>query len=233
MTDVPLLCATEIAVPGAMPRVLRLLAHVETDRSPRRDPRTSYLRGAAALRTRPAAVGRMAAGRRPTSVSSSTVAASGPDLDRRPPTFAGVVALDGPSGTGKSTVARGLAARLGARYLDTGAMYRAATVAVLRAGVDLDDAGRGRRASSTARRSRSRPIPRTPAVAARRRPASTPRSARAEVTARGAARCRPCPPCARQLVAAQRELIDDGADRRRGPRHRHGRLADGATRRST
>jgi cytidylate kinase len=53
--------------------------------------------------------------------------------------FAGVVALDGPSGTGKSTVARRLAARLGARYLDTGAMYRAATVAVLRRGVDLAD----------------------------------------------------------------------------------------------
>ncbi len=53
--------------------------------------------------------------------------------------FPGVVALDGPSGTGKSTVARGLARRLGARYLDTGAMYRAATVAVLRAGVDLAD----------------------------------------------------------------------------------------------
>jgi cytidylate kinase len=53
--------------------------------------------------------------------------------------FAGVVALDGPSGTGKSTVARRLAARLDARYLDTGAMYRAATVAVLRAGVALDD----------------------------------------------------------------------------------------------
>lgn len=52
-------------------------------------------------------------------------------------TFAGVVALDGPSGTGKSTVARRLATRLGARYLDTGAMYRAATVAVLRDGVDL------------------------------------------------------------------------------------------------
>ena len=51
----------------------------------------------------------------------------------------GVVALDGPSGTGKSTVARRLAARLGAQYLDTGAMYRAATVAVLRAGVALDD----------------------------------------------------------------------------------------------
>jgi cytidylate kinase len=53
--------------------------------------------------------------------------------------FRGVVALDGPSGTGKSTVARRLAGRLGARYLDTGAMYRAATVAVLRCGVDLTD----------------------------------------------------------------------------------------------
>jgi cytidylate kinase len=54
--------------------------------------------------------------------------------------FDGVVALDGPSGTGKSTVARQLAIRLGARYLDTGAMYRAATVAVLDSGVDLTDA---------------------------------------------------------------------------------------------
>lgn len=49
------------------------------------------------------------------------------------------MALDGPSGTGKSTVARRLAAQLGARYLDTGAMYRAATVAVLRVGTDLAD----------------------------------------------------------------------------------------------
>ncbi len=54
--------------------------------------------------------------------------------------FAGVVALDGPSGTGKSTVARRLARRLGARYLDTGAMYRAATLAVLDAGVPVDQA---------------------------------------------------------------------------------------------
>jgi chorismate mutase len=49
MTDVPLLCATEIAVPGAMPRVLRLLAHVETDRA-RGAMAHPYLRGAAALR---------------------------------------------------------------------------------------------------------------------------------------------------------------------------------------
>jgi cytidylate kinase len=53
--------------------------------------------------------------------------------------FTGVIALDGPSGTGKSTVARRLAHRLGARYLDTGAMYRAATVAALRSGVDVND----------------------------------------------------------------------------------------------
>lgn len=53
--------------------------------------------------------------------------------------FTGVIALDGPSGTGKSTVARRLATQLDARYLDTGAMYRAATVAVLRGGVELGD----------------------------------------------------------------------------------------------
>jgi chorismate mutase len=50
LTDVPLLCASEIAVPGALPRTLRLLAHVETDRS-RAQLRHVYLRGAAALRT--------------------------------------------------------------------------------------------------------------------------------------------------------------------------------------
>ncbi|SDJ23963.1 cytidylate kinase [Frankineae bacterium MT45] len=51
-----------------------------------------------------------------------------------------VIALDGPSGTGKSTVAQALARRLGFRYLDTGAMYRAATVAALEADVDLENA---------------------------------------------------------------------------------------------
>jgi cytidylate kinase len=50
------------------------------------------------------------------------------------------VAVDGPSGSGKSTVSRRLALRLGARYLDTGAMYRAVTLAVLRADVDPHDA---------------------------------------------------------------------------------------------
>lgn len=51
-----------------------------------------------------------------------------------------VVAVDGPAGTGKSSVSRGLARVLDARYLDTGAMYRLVTLAVLRDGADLADA---------------------------------------------------------------------------------------------
>ncbi|MDP7267271.1 MAG: (d)CMP kinase, partial [Pirellulales bacterium] len=48
-----------------------------------------------------------------------------------------IVTIDGPAGAGKSTVARGLALRLGYQFLDTGAMYRAVTYAALRAGIDL------------------------------------------------------------------------------------------------
>lgn len=62
-----------------------------------------------------------------------------------------VVAVDGPAGTGKSTVSRGLARELGARYLDTGAMYRIVTLAVLRAGVDLSDAEAVAAAAAAAR----------------------------------------------------------------------------------
>ena len=51
-----------------------------------------------------------------------------------------VIAVDGPAGTGKSSVSRGLARALAARYLDTGAMYRVVTLAVLRAGIAPDDA---------------------------------------------------------------------------------------------
>jgi cytidylate kinase len=51
-----------------------------------------------------------------------------------------LIAIDGPSGSGKSTVARAVAARLGLRYLDTGAMYRALTWWALERGIDLGDA---------------------------------------------------------------------------------------------
>lgn len=49
------------------------------------------------------------------------------------------LAVDGPSGTGKSTTCRRLAAQLDAKYVDTGAMYRVATLAVLRKGIDPED----------------------------------------------------------------------------------------------
>jgi cytidylate kinase len=50
-----------------------------------------------------------------------------------------VIAIDGPAGAGKSTVARGVAEALGFTYLDSGAMYRCVALAALRRGVDLDD----------------------------------------------------------------------------------------------
>jgi CMP/dCMP kinase len=56
-----------------------------------------------------------------------------------PPARRLVVAVDGPSGSGKSSVSRAVAERLGLRYLDTGAMYRALTWWALDLGVDLDD----------------------------------------------------------------------------------------------
>jgi cytidylate kinase len=50
-----------------------------------------------------------------------------------------VVAIDGPSGSGKSSTSRGVAERLGLRYLDTGAMFRAMTWFLLREGIDVSD----------------------------------------------------------------------------------------------
>ncbi|HJT77937.1 MAG TPA: (d)CMP kinase, partial [Gemmataceae bacterium] len=50
-----------------------------------------------------------------------------------------IVTIDGPAGAGKSSAAKALARRLGFDYLDTGAMYRAVTLAVLRAGLDPHD----------------------------------------------------------------------------------------------
>ncbi|HSP70741.1 MAG TPA: (d)CMP kinase [Gaiellaceae bacterium] len=59
-----------------------------------------------------------------------------------------IVAIDGPAGAGKSTVARRLAERLGFRYLDTGAMYRALTWLAMQRGMDL---GEGRALGALAR----------------------------------------------------------------------------------
>jgi CMP/dCMP kinase len=66
-----------------------------------------------------------------------------------------VVAVDGPSGSGKSSVSRAVAERLGLRYLDTGAMYRALTWWVLDAGIDLKD---GRTREQVAELARKLPL---------------------------------------------------------------------------
>jgi cytidylate kinase len=63
-----------------------------------------------------------------------------PPADGRPgPLGDVVVAIDGPAGSGKSTVARAVAERTGLRYLDTGSTYRALTLALLRGGTPVDD----------------------------------------------------------------------------------------------
>ena len=118
-----------------------------------------------------------------------------------------VIAVDGPSGSGKSTTARGVAERLGLRYLDTGAMYRAATWAVLERGIDVDDPDAVATATSSVRFEVGTD-PRRPAISADgvdvagpiRGPAVT--AAVSAVSAVAAVR--------RQLVALQRELIGDG-----------------------
>lgn len=58
-----------------------------------------------------------------------------------PPAPLPLIALDGPSGVGKSTTAKQVAQRLGWQYLDTGAMYRATALALQRAGIDPADGG--------------------------------------------------------------------------------------------
>ena len=121
--------------------------------------------------------------------------------------FTGVIAMDGPSGTGKSTVARGVATRLGARYLDTGAMYRAATLAVLRAGVDPAD---GVRVTEVVEQAHIDVGTDPAAPAVRLDGVGVDREIRsAEVT--GAVSAVSAVPAVRaHLVAVQRSLIEDG-----------------------
>ena len=61
-----------------------------------------------------------------------------------------IIAIDGPAGSGKSTIAREVAKRLGMRYLDTGAMYRAVTLLALEAGLVPDRLGEAGALAKTA-----------------------------------------------------------------------------------
>jgi CMP/dCMP kinase len=118
-----------------------------------------------------------------------------------------IIAVDGPSGSGKSTVARGVARSLGLRYLDTGAMYRAVTWAVLDRGIDPgNDAAVATLATSVALEMGTDPA--APTVAVDGTDVTT--AVRdAQVTAT-VSMVSAFPEVRRVMVARQRELIGDG-----------------------
>src|SRR4051812_41539344 len=103
-----------------------------------------------------------------------------------------VIAIDGPAGAGKSTGARGVARALGYRYLDTGAMYRAVTLAALDTGVDVHDARHLAGLAGLAARMTDDPRLRSPIVDARVSTAASHPEVRAA------------------LHAAQRSFLDEG-----------------------
>jgi CMP/dCMP kinase len=121
--------------------------------------------------------------------------------------FTGVVAIDGPSGTGKSTVSRSLALVLGARYLDTGAMYRAVTLAVLRAGASPEDPAAVAGVLASARLEMGTD-PAAPGVLLDGEPVDTEiRSAAVTAAVSGVAAV---PAVRTALIAQQREIIGSG-----------------------
>jgi len=115
-----------------------------------------------------------------------------------------VIAIDGPAGAGKSTVARALAERLGFTYLDSGAMYRTVALAAIRAGIDPDD---GAATTTLAERLDLRIAPGAVAIGAEDVSAAirTP-----EVTA-AASRVSVHPGVRAAMVARQRALVAEGA----------------------
>ncbi len=117
-----------------------------------------------------------------------------------------IIAIDGPSGAGKSTVSRRLAERLGAAFMDTGAMYRAVAEACLREGIALDDE---RSCADVARAVRFEAGPRRSLLIDGAEPSSELRTA--EVTA--AVSQVSAHPVVRELVVeAQRRLADQWGD---------------------
>lgn len=119
----------------------------------------------------------------------------------------GVVAMDGPSGTGKSTVSRRLATACDAAYLDTGAMYRALTLAVLRAGLDGADAGAEGVAVAAVADLRSVTDPAAPAILLDGADVET--DIRGSAVTRAVSAVSALPAVRQALVERQRVLISD------------------------
>jgi cytidylate kinase len=118
-----------------------------------------------------------------------------------------VVAVDGPSGSGKSSTARGVARALGLRYLDTGAMYRAMTWALLQRGVDVTDAA-AVAAEGPAVELVSGTDPEKPLIIADGTEVSQP--IRSPEVTRAVSAVSAVPEVRAQLLAMQRALIGDG-----------------------
>ena len=114
-----------------------------------------------------------------------------------------VIAVDGPVGAGKSSAARALARRLGYRYVDTGAMYRAVGWRALREGISLSD---GRRLAVLARRLPIRFLPRGYGVRVRADREDVTRAVRTPPAAAAASRVSVHPGVRRALVARQRAM---------------------------
>jgi cytidylate kinase len=118
-----------------------------------------------------------------------------------------VVAMDGPSGSGKSSTARGVAERLGLRYLDTGAQFRAMTVWMLRHGVDLADP-EAIAAHAHDPEIESGTDPRRPTITLDGDDVGA--AIRAEETTRSVSAVASVPAIRQRLLELQRDLIGDG-----------------------
>ncbi|GAA3517636.1 (d)CMP kinase [Actinocatenispora rupis] len=131
------------------------------------------------------------------------------DSKRADESFRGVIAVDGPSGSGKSTVSKRLAGALGAGYLDTGAMYRAATWAVLRSGAALTDPA----AVTAAVHAAELTITTDPtAVAVRVDGQPVDAEIRGETVTAAVSAVSAVPAVRAELIAAQRRIIDAARD---------------------
>lgn len=120
-----------------------------------------------------------------------------------------VIAIDGPSGSGKSSTSRGVATKLGYAYLDTGAMYRAMTWAMLQRGIDVNDADAVAAAAADVTLT-SGTDPQDPTIHADGVDVSEP--IRGEEVTAAVSPVATVPQVRQQLVDLQRELIAGAAD---------------------